>query len=290
MAYDNLVHTLSAPVAFTGTFVVAYPAGKDAGSYAGGFRHEMYAVETMRYAPTDFTIAFGPTIVVTWRGQLTLPTGTVVRIGLHRLGAAVEGEGVGNVVNTSLLTTVLINLGAPDTASANSVCLTQGVAASTPALINGAMATGGVATFDQARNVVAAWTNTAILNIVGTDVYGKTMNEASPSGVAHVGKKAFKTITAVLANASVTGLTVGVGDVLGLPLFLSNTGAVVKELQDGAVATAGVLLKGDTATPTSGSGDVRGTYDPNAACNGALSFALIALVDDPTYQGGPQFG
>ena len=39
-------------------------------------------------------------------------------------------------------------------------------------------------------------------------------------------------------------------------------------------------VAGDQTTPTALTGDVRGTYDPNSAANGTLSFALRVEVSD----------
>lgn len=156
--------------------------------------------------------------------------------------------------------------------------------------VNGARASGGVATLDvPPRNVVAAWTNSVVLTVTGTDAYGNVVFEKSASCTSFTGKKAFKTVTKVEASDDVTNLTVDFGDVLGLPLFLPGTGNVVKELEDGAPATAGPLVAGATATPTATTGDVRGTYDPNSACNGSKAFALIVMLTDPQDTGRAQY-
>src|SRR3546814_14774595 len=67
-----------------------------------------------------------------------------------------------------------------------------------------------------------------------------------PTGAtAASGKKAFKTVTAIAVSATTTAaVTVGTGDVLGLPVYLPSSGAVLKELQDGASATAGTVVAG----------------------------------------------
>lgn len=51
----------------------------------------------------------------------------------------------------------------------------------------------------------------------------------------------------------------------------------------------GALVTGVTATPTSTTGDVRGTYDPDEACDGTTSFGLLVLLPDAGYRGSPQF-
>ena len=188
---------------------------------------------------------------------------------------------------------MVINLGAPITADADGVCASQSGTAATAMTINGALASGGVATFDVPRNVVGAWTNTATLTVTGTDEYGKTLVETSGSGTSMTGVKAFKTVTSVVPSANITSATVGTGDVLGLPVHVpkATTGYVLKEIQDDALATAGTVVAGLTRNTesTATTADVRGTYDPNAACDGAKAFSLIVVIPDPEYQGNPQY-
>jgi hypothetical protein len=105
------------------------------------------------------------------------------------------------------------------------------------------------------------------------------------------GKKAFKTITDVSSSASITGLTVGTGDVLGLPVFVPGGGHVVAEMEDGANATAGTVVGGDLTAggATATTGDVRGTYDPNSAADGGKVFQLMVALPDPGYIGVDQY-
>ena len=103
------------------------------------------------------------------------------------------------------------------------------------------------------------------------------------------GKKAFKEITKVITSADVTGLTVGTGVVLGLPVFLSDTVDIIREILDSVPATAGTVVVGDVATATATTGDVRGTYSPNSAPNGTRVYELTLLLRDPGYKGRAQF-
>lgn len=289
MSFDTISHTLTAAVASGGTFTVSYPAGRDAGDYQGAVGHVLIANQTVFNSPDSFTLSFGASnITVTYNGATTLADDLPVRLQLERQG---ESDGVPVDVadpdKMALAPLVLVNLGAPDTADADGVCASQSIAAA--GVINGALASGGVATFDVPRNIVAAWTTTAVMTVTGTDVDGNTLVESSASGTTMAGKKAFKTVTAVAVSTAVTVATVGTGDVLGLPVFLPGTGHVLKELQDGAAATAGTAVAGATADPTATTGDVRGTYDPNSACNGALKFQLLLALPDPAYKGLSQY-
>jgi hypothetical protein len=295
--FDIVTTTLSAAVATNGTFTVGYPTNRDSGYYSGAYKHKMAAMQAIFEAPTGITVSFGTTnITVTYKGTTTIPAGTTVNLQFDRIGSD-DGELRTDIANTNgivPLTPYAINLGAPDVADADGYVVSQDLTAlgvfsvsATAAAAIAAAALAGRA--DVPRNVVAAWTGTAVITITGTDEYGAVVKESSASGTSLAGKKAFKTVTGVSVSANVTGLTVGTGDVLGLPLALPQTALVLKEIQDGVAATAGTLVAAVRSAATATTGDVRGTYDPNAACDGAKAFSLIAVLPDPTDKGITQF-
>lgn len=294
MSFKTVKASAGSAVATNGTITFSYPAGTNAGSFAA-FGHKIWVDKFQRLleSPTDFTVSFGASnITVTYKGATSIPAGASLNAQFNILG---EDDGTPEVSpkidGVADLSVVKLGLGAPVAASANAVATSQAVTVGTSplALINGALASGGVATFDVPRNVVAAWTGTSVITVKGTDVDGKPLTESSASGTSLAGKKAFKTITSVSFSADVTGATVGTGDVLGLPVFLPGTAYVLKELQDGAAATAGTVVAGVSTAATATTGDVRGTYDPNAACDGAKVFDLIVALGDPDYKGVAQY-
>lgn len=291
MSFVNTETTLASAVATNGTFTVAYPSNTNAGTFYGAKLHKLWVNQTLFSSPDQFTLAFGAaSITVTYKGSTTLAAGSKVGLQLDILGAGDPPKtDLGSGHNTSLLTNVLVNLGAPITADADGVCASQAITAVGGGSINGALASSGVATFDVPRNVVGAWTGTAVMTVTGKDEYGNTVRESSASGSAMTGKKAFKTVTSVTVSADVTAATVGHGDVLGLPIFLPLKGMVVAEIQDGANATAGTAVAGDNSAATATTGDVRGTYDPNAAADGSKVFQLIVTVPDPSDLGRAQY-
>ena len=294
MSFKTAEVTLSADVAQNGTITVAYPAGTDSGTFAGAYLHKAWfaGLQYLGTAPTDFTVSFGTSsITVTYKGATSLPEGSRVNFQFDTLGADDRAfhTDVDDVHNICPMTPFVINLGAPDVADADGVCASQAITAVGGGSINGALASGGVATFDRPRNVVAAWTTSAVMTVTGTDEYGEVVVESSASGTSMTGKKAFKTITAVAVSVDVTGATVGTGDVLGLPVALPQKGLVVREMEDGAIATAGTLLGAVRTAASATTGDVRGTYDPNSACDGAKAFELLAFLPDPTDLGVAQY-
>lgn len=167
----------------------------------------------------------------------------------------------------------------------NAIALSQSINTGTPGLVNGALATAGVATLDVPRNVIAAWTGAAILTVTGTDYYGQAQTESSASGTSFTGKKAFSTVTSVTVGANVTGCTVGTGNVLGLPFRIVPAG-LLAPIFDGAADAGTVVVADETNPATSTSGDVRGTYAPAGTLNGAKYVAALLKVADNTTQVG----
>lgn len=180
------------------------------------------------------------------------------------------------------------DFGAPATADADGAVASQDLTAAgvfSGAGIAGALAAGGVATFDVPRNVVAAWTGAAVITITGTDKYGETIKESSASGTSLAGKKAFKTVTGVAVSANVTALTVGSGDVLGLDYRVDTNGLVFARAAN--AIDAGTFVPAVTTDPaTATTGDVRGTFDPAVALNGSNKVLVGYKIADPSTKVG----
>lgn len=301
MQHVSFEKTLSAAVGQGGTFTISYPNGLSAADLIGRTTadHELHSMTRtpMKAKSGDFSVTFGASnITVTILAAKGFNEGEQLWLWLD-LGFPYSEPGSIKVALPRAvipLMPVRIMLDAPDTADPNGYVESQNLTAAgvfsvdtTVAAALAAAALDGVA--DVPRNVVAAWTGTAVLTVTGTNRQGDVIVESSASGTSFAGKKAFKTITDISVSGNVTGLTVGTGDVLGLPIFLPQATDVIKELEDNAVPTAGTIVAGDRTTPTATTGDTRGTYDPNSACNGSKVFELIALVRDPKYQGAVDY-
>lgn len=293
MSFDVVRVMTSAAVATSGTVSIPYPSGKDSGAYAAeGHKAIARGLMATLALNSTFSLTFGTSaITFTYLGSTSIPAQTEIVVELNRKGANgdLSKRVIPSIKRSALTNLVTVSLGAPDVADADGVCASQSLNTGTNGTIAGALASGGVATFDVPRNVVAGWTNAAVITVKGTDEYGNSVVESSGSGTSLAGKKAFKTITQVTVSANVTGLTVGTGDVLGLPIFLAGTGHVLRELQDGAAPTAGTVVAGVLTAASATTGDVRGTYDPNAAADGAKAFDLVIIADDPTFKGVSQY-
>jgi len=302
MSFKTVKFTLGADVANAATFTVPYPVGFTAGDFSNAVGHYMSIGGTRYNQPENMTLSFGAaSVTVTNTSGATIPAGASGAFTFNRQGKTITIKGRNGVYQNTVqrvndVEVIQINLGSPAAGGAATVAASQAVTIGTTPLmvLNGSIvAVGGITTLDVPRNVVGAWTGTAVMTVTGTDEYGRPMVESSASGTSMTGVKAFKTITSISFSANVTAATAGTGNVLGLPVHIpkATTGYILKELQDDAVATAGTVVAGLTknTVSTATTADVRGTYTPNATPNGALSFALIAVVADDGYQGNPQF-
>lgn len=178
----------------------------------------------------------------------------------------------------------LINMGTPVVGDPNGYVESQDLtlagvfsANTTAAAAIAAAALAGVA--DYPRNVVAAWTTTATVTVTGTDAYGETIVESSAAATSLTGKKAFKTVTDVSSDTNITGLTVGHGDVLGIPYALAGEYGVVSFYADAVEEKlASVFVSQVTTAATATTGDVRGTVNPDTTLDGTVQLYLRMSV------------
>lgn len=240
MSFKTASVVLASAVAANGTFTVNYPSNTTAGDYAG-YGHSAYARGLQSNFSQDagqLSLSFGASnITVTYKGSTSIPAGSTVTMQLNMRGTD-DGRAVRAMQDnkrTSFVTPVRVDLGAPAAAASNNIATSQSVAAAASFALNGSLVSGGIATLDVPRNVVAAWTTTSVLTITGKDEYGNTIVEQSASGTSHTGKKAFKTITSISSSASITSATVGTGDVLGLPIFVEKASQILQEVKDAAI-------------------------------------------------------
>lgn len=286
--FDTITQTLSTAVADAGTYTASYPTDRDSGSY-GVLGHKLAVSGALLSSPADFTLTFGASSITVTNASGAEWPASEVHLELQRAG---DADDTLDTDDSRTMALEEVNLGAPDAADPDGVCEAQSGAAGALSL-DGALVVDGVAIFDVPRNVVidSGGADTAVLTITGTDQYGVAMTEnITLNGTTAVaGKKAFKTVTSVVSGATISnGAFVGTGDVLGLPFFLAAAGHVLKELEDGAAPTAGTVVAGVTTEATATTGDVRGTYDPNSACDGSAAFDLLIATTDPSNLGVAQ--
>lgn len=295
MSFSTLTGVLASAVSTSGTFTTGYPTGTRIGDFSMGPNHYLVVGGKKYSAPTDFTVAFtnSTTITITWLGTNTLPAGAAFTLQLDKWGVDPVYTPANVAVNRAFKAqSVVINLGAPVVAAVAGVAAVQLKGAAGDLTL-----ASTTVTLDVPRNITltVATTNQSgvTFTIYGTDEYGATMVESitGPNNNTVAGVKAFKTVTRVACSAAIAtnGVSVGYGDVLGLPFRVSNIDQLV-EFQDGLKPTAGTFVAGlsPLTKSTATTADVRGTYDPNAACDGAKVFQLIATVGEVSL-GNPQY-
>jgi hypothetical protein len=246
--FDNTTFSLASAVANNGTVTVGYPEGRSQGDYdwTPG-KHVLFVAGNQYNAPADFTLTFNANasdITLTNKSGVSWPAQSACRLQIDRPGA--EDKRIDNTVeNRDRVRQIpaqvaLINLGSPDVADPNGYCESQDLTAAGVFSVDtnaaGAIAAAAlVGKADVPRNVVASWTGTAVVTVTGLDVYGETVVESSGSGTSLAGKKAMVELTGISTSANITSLTVGTGDVLGLPVRVGEVGNVLAEYKDGVL-------------------------------------------------------
>ena len=129
------------------------------------------------------------------------------------------------------------------------------------------------------------------ITITGFDYFGQPMSEAIATGTTQSttvsGKKAFYIVTSITTTGAVGGtVAVGTTDLLGIPVRVANVAYIVSVKSNNTLAQdAGSFVAADTATATTTTGDVRGTYAPATASNGIVR--TVMTISLPGIAVGP---
>lgn len=135
--------------------------------------------------------------------------------------------------------------------------------------------------------------------VSGYDYYGQAMSEVitSVAAATTAGKKAFYQISGVTVagGGTTTAVTVGTTDVLGSPVRILDLGYIVHAGYNNTLAdNAGTAVAAVTATATTSTGDVRGTFTPASATDGikrlVMTIALPAIAVGPNATRTGAFG
>jgi hypothetical protein len=129
------------------------------------------------------------------------------------------------------------------------------------------------------------------VTISGFDFYGQAMSEVISTGTTQSttvpGAKAFYRVSQV-AVAGDCGATIAVGttDIFGIPVRVTDAGYVASVGWNNTLArNGGSFTAAATATATTGTGDVRGTYAPSTAADGIKRLVMGILL--PAIAVGP---
>ena len=171
------------------------------------------------------------------------------------------------------------NIAASQTAAgAGAVTLTAGTSVKSVVTPNGT-----VLQLDMPRAVKVNCATTArAFTVTGYDYYGQPMSETitvAVAGTAVTGKKAFYQITSATIAGSATAVVIGTSDKLGIPVRVANVAYVASVKSNDTLAQdAGTFVAADTATASTTTGDVRGTYAPATASDGIVRTVMGILL------------
>lgn len=187
---------------------------------------------------------------------------------------------------------VRMELGTPVAAAAAGIISAQSIASALVKSSAGILAAYNYKTMmgRYGRNVtiVLSGAGTPAVTVFGTDYLGQPMSETFTGNgtTSVVGKKAFKQVTSISADATAVTINVGYGTILGLPYAI---GAVLAEYLDGVAAVTGTTAVAVLTAQTATSGDPRGTYLPNSVPNGSRDYVVVGKVIEGDLHGLPHF-
>jgi len=260
-------------------------------------QHVLFLGSNKYLSPYSFTATFNANasqITITNKGAATWPAGATGFLQLNLSSTPLPPSYVIPAKNSQILRMYPYgaDLGSPVAGTATGVAAAQAVAAAGNLVLTGGSlynTAAAAALFDVPRTLQFVSTNggdtTQTATITGYDTYGQLTTETvTLNGTSVVtSKKALVSVSKVAISAACTGnISAGASNILGLPLAIYKAGQVLKELQDGAVATAGTFAFADGSAPTATTGDVRGTYLPNSTPNANLGLLILALIPDPS--------
>ena len=256
------------------------------------------------YASVTGTFSNGVLTITASSSQMPIGPGMVV---LTTSGTVSQGTVAGTQIVSQLTTTgtyTSVSQGTTGTYQTNgNLTATSGtvtLAYQTPgqcAVPNNAQTPGlynwsPQALLGRAVSVTAAASATyTTATVSGYDIYGYPMSEAITitAGSAVNGKKAFKYIKSVVLSGGTADTThaysVGTADVFGFPLRSDTFGDVIVNYATSLVATtlvtsASSYVPADRTTPSTTTGDVRGTY---AATSSSGANKLIVRQSPQAY-------
>jgi len=250
-----------------GTYITAFGTG------SGGTG--TYTVNTSQTAASTTMIA---------NGNALLDDPSPMSLGVGPLGRIYVWDTVPQAL-------VANNIAASQTpAAAGAITLTAGTSVKSVVTNNGT-----VLQLDVPRAVSvttgAGSPTTRNFTVSGYDYYGQAMSEViASSGSASTavnGKKAFYQISGItVSGGTVVAITIGTTDILGIPVRVTDAGYIARAGYNNTLAEdAGTFVAAATATATTTTGDVRGTYVPSAATDGIKRLVMGILL--PAIAVGP---
>jgi len=282
--------TFTGSIATTTLTVTAMLSGDPitVGMYLSGAQ-----VATANAYITAFATGSGGTGTYTISASQTSSSATIVGAGNAYLNDPTSMDlGVGPMGRFYLFDVV------PQTLNTSNVCASQTATASgalvltagtnAKSVINAAGTT--VIQLDCPRALKVNCSTTArAFTVSGFDIYGQAMSEiitVAIAATAVAGLKAFYQISGVTIAGSATACVVGTTDAIGLPVRCIDAGYIARAGWNNTLAeNAGTFVAAATATATTTTGDVRGTYTPSSATDGIKR--LVMAIGLPGIASGP---
>jgi hypothetical protein len=186
----------------------------------------------------------------------------------------------------------------PQAATTNNVAVSQTAAGAGAVTLTAGTSTRSIVRADGVTVVqldcpralkVNCSTTARAFTVSGYDLYGQAMSEiitVAVAGTAVTGKKAFFQVSGATIAGSATAVVIGTSDVLGIPVRVLNVAYIGSVKSNSTLAAdAGTFVAADTATATTSTGDVRGTYVPATASDGIVRTVMGILL--PAIAVGP---
>jgi len=248
-----------------GTYITAY-AGQNS---SGQNTYTLSASSTVSSATTMYA-----------SGNALLGDPSPVSLGVGPLGRVYIWDTIPQTLQTA-------NVAASQTASgAGAITLTAGT--STTSVVRNDGTT--VIQLDVPRALQVNCSTTArAFTVSGYDYYGQAMTETitvAIAGTAVFGKKAFYQVSGATIAGSATACVIGTSDVIGFPVRVIDAGYLISNVWNNTLDNdAGTFAAAITATASSTTGDVRGTYKPSSATDGTKR--LVCAIAVPAIASGP---
>lgn len=293
MPYVNINHVLEEELLPGNQITLGYPEGVNQGSFFGVIDHTLSIESRFFRSPRDFLIIPAPeNIILHWTANIKVPKGLILNIQLKEQGGdfftdKATGVTVKGMVNAP---TFFLNLGSVKNRDQNHYFEESQIADSGKLALIKERA-------DVPRNVTIHSNDDEtglIFTIHGEDCYLKPMTEeikGPTTGISN-GKKAFTKIHKITASGPSKGsVSIGIGNRLGLPVFVPAPGNVMREMVNGMSVTGGMLVPGELNVPNASTGDRRGTYTPppSVSLNGKDTIQLFLILPNPGNIGTPDY-
>lgn len=276
-----------------GSVTLPYPPGKNEASFFGAFGHNLVVDDVFYKSPIDFVVVPKPEhLELHWQHERVLRSGNILYMRLEELGTTYYYDQKNNVTVQNMVASSLfmVNLRAPrekDREHYVKLCRVES---------EGVLPQENKAP-DVPRNVTVVSTANdthRAFCIDGFDCYDRPMTEivTGPNAGIRQGRKAFAKVARISVDGPCNGdIAVGFGNRLGLPVYLPAEGYVIQEMVAGKQPPRGMIITGETGTPTATSGDRRGTYSPSPSVelNGRNAIYLLLSLPNPGNIGSPDY-